>query len=292
MAAPGPRVERDVAAPGGRTLRVAEYGDEGGYPIVFSHGTPGTRLDRHPDPATYDGYRLVSYDRPGYGGSTARPGRDVAAVADDVEAIADALGLVRFGVFGVSGGGPHALALGALLGDRVERIAVRCGPAPMDDPAFDPLADIADINVKEITAARESEEAIAALLEPFADGIRTDPDAVLDELAEEVPEVDRRHMADPPVRQVTKESFTEAVRQGARGWIDDDRAFVRAWGFALEDVGVEVRIWQGELDRLVPRSHGEYLARRLPRGRFELVPGFGHWMHGQIPAALAWLAGG
>ena len=152
--APGPRTERDVAAPDGRTLRVAEYGDADGFPILFSHGTPGSRLDRHPDPSTYEGYRLVSYDRPGYGGSTARPDRDVAAVADDVAAIADALGIERFGVFGVSGGGPHALALGALLGDRVERVAVRCGPAPMDDPEFDPLAGLADINVKEVAAAR------------------------------------------------------------------------------------------------------------------------------------------
>jgi pimeloyl-ACP methyl ester carboxylesterase len=82
------------------------------------------------------------------------------------------------------------------------------------------------------------------------------------------------------------------VRQGPCGWVDDDRAFVRPWGFALADVEVEVRLWQGELDKLVPRSHGEYLARKLPRARFELVPGFGHWMHGQMPAALEWLAGG
>ena len=108
----------------------------------------------------------------------------------------------------------------------------------------------------------------------------------------EVPEVDKRHLADPQVRAVTGQSFVEAVRQGPRGWVDDDRAFVRPWGFALADVEVEVRLWQGELDKLVPRSHGEYLARKLPRARFELVAGFGHWMHGQIPAALEWLAGG
>ena len=86
MIPPGPRTEYDLDARDGRTLRVAEYGDQDGFPILFSHGTPGSRLDRHPDPETYAGYRLVSYDRPGYGGSTPQPGRAVADCAADVRA--------------------------------------------------------------------------------------------------------------------------------------------------------------------------------------------------------------
>ena len=112
------------------------------------------------------------------------------------------------------------------------------------------------------------------------------------EITTEVPDVDKEHLADPGVRAVIAESMTEAVRQGARGWIDDNLAFVAAWGFDLADVHAEVRLWQGELDVLVPRSHGEYLARKLPNATFELVPGYGHWMHDHVPAALAWLSGG
>ena len=262
LAPPGPRTEYDLDARDGRTLRVAEYGDQDGFPILFSHGTPGSRLDRHPDPATYAGYRLVSYDRPGYGGSTRRPERDVAAAAEDVAAIADQLEIDRFSVFGVSGGGPHALGIGALLGHRVERVAVRCGAAPMDDPEFDPLEGIAEINVREVTAARESEEAITALLEPFAEGIQRDPGAVLDEISAEVPEVDKRHLADPQVRAVTGESFVEAVRQGPRGWVDDDRAFVRPWGFALADVERGGPALAGRARQARPS-----LARRVPRAQ-------------------------
>ena len=284
--------ESDVAAAGGRTLRVAEYGDADGVPIVYCHGTPGSRLDRVPDPAVYAGYRFVSYDRPGYGESSPDQGRNVAAVAADVAAIAATLGIERFGVFGVSGGGPHAIACGGLVGERVTRIAVRCGVAPLDDPEFDPLAGMAEVNIAEVTEARKGEEASAALLDPQAAALAADPLAAIAEMTKEVPEADKRHLARPEVREVVAESLAESVRQGARGWIDDDIAFVSAWGFDLADVGVEVRLWQGELDVLVPRSHAEYLARKLPRATFELVPGHGHWMADHFPVSLAWLANG
>jgi pimeloyl-ACP methyl ester carboxylesterase len=287
----GPFRERDVRAPDGRTLRVAEYGSADGFPVVYCHGTPGSRLDHVPDPAVYEGFRLVAYDRPGYGGSDPDPGRAVAAAAGDAAAVADALALGAFSVFGVSGGGPHALGCAALLPDRVLRVAVRCGVAPFDDPDFDALAGIADVNVQEVTQARAGEAAIAGLLEPFAAGVAQDPDGVIAEMTREVPEVDKRHLALPAVRAVIRRSMTEAVRQGARGWIDDDLAFVAPWGFDLAAVRPEARLWQGELDVLVPRSHGEYLAGKLPQARFELVEGYGHWMHEHVPAALRWLAG-
>jgi pimeloyl-ACP methyl ester carboxylesterase len=284
--------ETDVAASNGRTLRVAEYGSVDGFPIVYCHGTPGSRLDRGPDPSVYEGYRLVSYDRPGYGRSDPDPGRTVASVARDVAAVADALGLERFSVFGVSGGGPHALGCGALLGDRVERVAVRCGVAPFDDPEFDGLEGIAEINVREVTAARAGAAASEEALGPIAEAIALDPTGMMDEVTNEVPDVDKKHLARADVREVIQESMVEAVRQGARGWVDDDLAFVAPWGFDLTRVQLEVRLWQGELDVLVPRSHGEYLAGKLPNARFELVPGYGHWMLDQVPAALRWLAGG
>ncbi len=218
----------------------------------------------------------MSYDRPGYGGSDPAPGRTVASVAGDVTVVADTLGLERFSVFGVSGGGPHALACGALLHGRVERVAVRCGVAPFDDPEFDALEGIAEINVREVTAARAGEDASEKVLGPIAEAIALDPAGMMDEVTHEVPDVDKQHLARPEVRAVIGESMAEAVRQGARGWVEDDLAFVAPWGFDLADVQVEVRLWQGELDVLVPRSHGEYLARKLPersvRARLRVRP--------------------
>ncbi|HEX5295436.1 MAG TPA: alpha/beta hydrolase, partial [Streptosporangiaceae bacterium] len=126
---------RQVAlAPDGRELTFAEWGDPGGTPVFALHGTPGCRLNRHPDEGLIRsaGVRLISYDRPGYGGSDRRRGRTVADAAGDVAAIADHLGIGRFAVYGISGGGPHALAVAALLGNRVSRAACIVGVAPFE----------------------------------------------------------------------------------------------------------------------------------------------------------------
>src|SRR5205814_8376679 len=101
--------------PTGRQLRYRAAGDPAAPPVISHHGTPGSRLPVNPDPHLGDAIRIVSYDRPGYGGSDPRPDRSVADVADDVAAVADALGIERFAVIGGSGGGPHALATAALL---------------------------------------------------------------------------------------------------------------------------------------------------------------------------------
>src|SRR4051794_8100368 len=121
-----------LALPDGRSLCFAEWGDPAGFPVLTLHGTPGSRLNRHPDAEQYAraGARVITYDRPGYGGSTRRPGRSVVDCVEDVAALADHLGLDRFAVTGGSGGGPHALAVAARLGDRVVRCRCVVGVAP------------------------------------------------------------------------------------------------------------------------------------------------------------------
>lgn len=274
----------------GRRLAYVERGAADGFPVVLNHGTPGSRFGNHPDSTVYDGIRLITYDRPGYGLSDARPGRVVADAAADVSALADHLGLDRFAVFGISGGGPHALASAALLPGRVVRAGVMVGAAPSDDPAFDFMAGMAEVNVTEFGAAREGEESLAAVLAPWVAQSASDPDGVVDALVAELPEYDREVLSRPEVRAELRKSIVESVRQGARGWIDDDLAFAASWGFALAEVHAEVRLWQGELDVLVPRSHGEYLAEHLPNATFELVPGAGHMLFDHWRETLAWLA--
>lgn len=273
----------------GRTLAYLERGDPDGAPVVFHHGTPGSRVGHHPDPAVYEGVRFLSHDRPGYGRSDPAPGRTVASAAEDVRTLADHLGLGRFAVFGVSGGGPHALACAALISARVTRAGVMVGAAPSDDPEFDFTAGMAEVNVTEFGAAREGADALAAVLAPWIEQSTHDPDGTIDALAVELPEYDRDVVSRPDVRAEFRASLVESVRQGARGWIDDDLAFAAPWGFELADMRVPTRLWQGEQDVLVPRSHGEYLARRIPGATFELVPGAGHLLFDHWPDVLAWL---
>jgi pimeloyl-ACP methyl ester carboxylesterase len=282
--------EGTLTTPDGRTLGYLERSGADGVPVILSHGTPGSRFARHADPEIYErhGARAIAYDRPGYGRSDPHRGRSVADAAADIAAIADELGFERFAVVGGSGGAPHALACGALLGDRVIRVGALVTPAPSDDGGFDFFEGLAELNVKEFQAALAGEEAIEAFLQPYVDGIRADVDSVIEGILTELPEVDRRLASRPEIRAVMKESFVEAVRQGSRGWADDDLAFAKPWGFELEDVHAEVRVWQGELDVLTPRLHGEYVASRLPNARFELLEG-GHFLDKEWAVVLDWL---
>jgi pimeloyl-ACP methyl ester carboxylesterase len=275
----------------GRKLAYADRGPADGAPLVFHHGTPGSRAGHHPDPRVYadSGVRAVTYDRAGYGRSDRLEGRDVAAVASDISTLADALGFDRFAVMGVSGGGPHALACAALLAGRVTRAVVMVTPAENDDD-FEFLAGMTQSNINEFEAALAGPESIAAYLAPYVETLRTQPEAVIDELAAELPPPDQATIARPEVREMLVTNWQEATRQGAAGWMDDDLAFTRPWGFGLADVAAEVRLWQGELDVLAPQAHGRRVAKQLPNATFELVEGKGHMLYDAWAEAFAWAA--
>jgi pimeloyl-ACP methyl ester carboxylesterase len=258
--------EHTVAGPGGRDLRVHEAGAPDGVPVVAHHGTPGSRLfrERWVEDATERGIRLIGFDRAGYGGSDRDPGRAVADVAADVDAICDALGLDRILTHGSSGGGPHALACAALLGDRVAAAATLCSVGPFDAADLDFLAGMGEDNVVELGAAVEGEEALAPLLERLSEGIlAADPEELAGELAS---------ILSPPDVAVVNgglaaellESFREGVGVTRVGWVDDDLAFVRSWGFELSSIAVPVTLWQGRQDLMVPAAHGEWLAGHVP----------------------------
>ncbi len=175
----------EIAGPGGRTLTVLEDGDPDGAPVVKHHGTPGSRL-LHPnwvDDAAERGIRLIGYDRAGYGGSDRDAGRDVAAIAADIAAIADALGIEHFATWGGSGGGPHALACAALLGERVVAAATVASAAPSDAAELDFMAGMGDDNVQEFRAAFDGEGVLRPLLDAMANAILgVTPEALAEEL--------------------------------------------------------------------------------------------------------------
>jgi pimeloyl-ACP methyl ester carboxylesterase len=283
--------EGTVTTPDGRVLAYRDAGAEDAPVVVTHHGTPGTRLPSHPDPRVADGLRTIAYDRPGYGGSDPHSGRRVADAAGDVAALADALGLERFGIFGVSGGGPHALACAAQLRDRVTRTAVHVGVAPLDDPDFDFFAGMAEINVQDYEQVLADPAGHRAHLRPQVAAIKADPLAFLDMLLTQMPDADRRAWETPGARELTVAQWREAMRQDEEGVLEDDLAFVADWGFRLEDIQGPVRLWQGELDTLVPLAHGRHVAARIPGAQLEIVAGKGHILLDETRPALLWAAG-
>jgi len=277
-----------VDAGHGRRLAAAETGDPLGVPVVFHHGTPGSRWAHNLTDAAVSGARVIVYDRPGYGTSTRDPGRRISSCAADVRAIADSLGIDEFAVFGSSGGGPHALACGALLGERVTHIGVVAGFAPADDHELDFFAGMSALNIDEFRAAAAGEKQLTELLQEFA-ATAGDPDTMLDEIAAELSEADRIALGRPEVRAVFREAIGASIRHGADGWIDDDLAFVAAWGFSTRDIRQPTLLMQGEHDVLVPRGHMAYLARTIPTARLDIVVGGGHTLFDETRDVLDWI---
>jgi pimeloyl-ACP methyl ester carboxylesterase len=285
--------DHTVEGPGGRVLRVREDGAPDGVPVVAHHGTPGSRLlyRRWVEDATERGIRLIAYDRPGYGGSDRDAGRSVADAAADVEAIADALGLVRILTQGRSGGGPHALACAALLGERVAAAATLASVAPSDAEGLDFIAGMGEDNVEEFGAAVEGPEKLAPLLEALSPQLL---DADPGELVEGL-----KSLLSPPDVAVVNGGLAEeliavtgeGIRATREGWLDDDLAFVKPWGFELGSISVPVQLWQGRQDLMVPPAHGEWLAEHVSGAHVRLSDDDGHLSveHLRIGDVHAWL---
>ncbi len=273
---------RTVPLDDGRTLEVhlanwATTPDDAPV-LVDLHGTPSWgRPFRHTRAAAFArGVRVFGPTRAGYGTSTPCPGRDVAAVAGDVAQALDALGVGRVVVVGTSGGGPHALATAAGLGDRVAAVASVAGAGPYGVPGLDFLAGMGQENVDEFGAALAGEDVLRPFLTAARDRIAgVSADAIAESLATLLPPVDRALVTGELADDIV-ESFTEALRPGIEGWVEDDLAFCQDWGFSLDDLRCPVSVWQGGVDLMVPAAHGRWLAGRIAGARAHLLPDDGH----------------
>jgi pimeloyl-ACP methyl ester carboxylesterase len=271
--------ERTVRLRDGRDLAVAVSGPEDGVPLLYHHGTPGCLLQPAGNVAACveRGLRLVTYTRAGGEGSTRNPGRTVADVADDMEDLLDAIGADRCIVAGKSGGGPHALATGALLPDRVAAVVSIAGVRPYlgaDDAEF--LQGMGDDNVVEFNLALEGEDALRPFVMKHRAAMKeADAEGVVEDLRTLLPEVDRAVLTSEVGRDVVA-AMVGGV-QVPDAWIDDDLAFIRPWGFALDSITVPTYVWQGSEDLMVPFAHGRWLVEHVPGAVGHLEQGEGHF---------------
>jgi pimeloyl-ACP methyl ester carboxylesterase len=282
----------DIRTPQGRTLHVHEGGDPRGIAVVVHHGTPsgGMLYPPHAQDAAERGIRLIGYDRPGYGGSTPLPGRTVADAAADVEAILDALGIERFATYGASGGGPHALACGALLPDRCAAVATLASVGPYDGQGLVWLEGMGEGNRREIAAALEGGETFEQfLVREVADLEGVTADELAGAMAPHLSEVDAAVLTGD-LAEFFLSSFHDAMRSGIAGWRDDDYAFLRPWGFELGGIRAPVLLRQGRQDRMVPFAHGAWLAGRISGVEAELSEEHGHLtLKEVVPELHGWL---
>jgi pimeloyl-ACP methyl ester carboxylesterase len=288
-------MERTVQTPDGRTLAVQEAGDPAGKAVLVHMGSPNSRHIYGPNAAdaAAKGLRLICYDRPGYGGSTAQPGRTHADCAADVAAICAALGIDRVAIWGISGGGAHALASAALLPDLVVASASLAGLAPYGADGLDFFDGMGEDNVDDFklfmtdkVAARaktekDRQEFLTVTADDLTRALKTlltpvDAAALTGELAEYL-------------------AFTghEGLAPGSEGWWEDAEAQAGPWGFDIADISVPVMVMHGRQDKFVPVGHGEWLAAHVPGVDARILDDDGHLtlLEHRIPEVHAWLSG-
>lgn len=282
-----------VTTPDGRTLEYLLAGPEDGDAYVFHNGTPTAvavyeRFEAMLDAAKL---RMVTYSRPGYGGSTPWPDDAEPTIADDVRdtvAVADAVGFDTFVTMGWSGGGPRALGCGALLPARCRAVVSFAGIAPYGDRGLDYFAGMALENVRDFLAAMIGRD----MLRPFIEeqvaefGHVTTADLVAS-FHGLVDEVDAAAVTDDLGDWLAR-TFRHAAAQGAAGLLEDTLQIVRPWGFDVASISVPVAVWQGRHDRMVPFGHGEWLAAAIPGARAHLFDDEGHLsLLARMPEMLA-----
>ena len=274
--------EFDVTLPDGRTLHGYDVGGDG-VPVIWHHGTPNTGAPPRPLFALADelGLRWVSFDRPGYGGSTADEGRTVSTVARDAAALADALGLDRFATMGHSGGGPPALACAALQPARVSAVVTLGSLAPFDADGLDWFAGMGPTSNASLRAAANG-------LEGKRMHEQENADAPVDFTAR-----DWKALTGP--WGWLGEVAAAGVASGIDALIADDLSYVTSWGIDVADIVAPVLLANGADDQVIPPSHSAWLAAHIGGAEHWQVPGEGHISslaadeHG-ADDALRWLA--
>jgi len=282
-----------VSTKDGRKLQIREAGTPDGVPVLIHHGTPGSRLVYQPyvEDAQARGIRLISYDRPGFGGSTSHPDRSVGSVAEDVSAIAEHLNLDRLATWGESGGGPHTLACAALLPDLVVAAAVIASVAPYDADDLDWFVGMGKGNIESFGVALKGREPLEKSIEAKIQGIlNEDAKGLVEVFSSLLSPADAAVFTDD-VAAFMLLQLGEGIKGGGDGWIEDDLAFIKSWGFDLSQIKIPTLLLHGEQDRFVPLSHGEWLAKNIDsvEARFSADEGHLSLPDKEFPKVHAWL---
>ncbi len=274
-----PKLEGNIAVGDDRRIGFAEFGDPQGRAIFWLHGTPGARRQIPTEARVYaeqQRIRLIGVDRPGIGSSTPHSYDTVAAFADDLRTMADTLGVDKFAVVGLSGGGPYTLGCAAAIPDRVVVAGVIGGVAPTMGPdaitgglmgnlgtRVAPLLQVAGVPIGLVASA------IIRLIRPVAS-------PVADLYGRVSPEADRRLLARPEIKAMFLDDLLHGSRKQLSAPFSDVVVFARDWGFRLSDIQVPVRWWHGDADHIVPYAHGQHVVSRLNDAELYPMPGESH----------------
>ena len=279
--------DRFLGLPDGRRLGYTEFGDPLGIPLCAFHGTPGSRFMFRlvHEPARRLGLRIIAPDRPGFGLSDYQENRTLADWADDVRALADKLGLARFGVAGISGGGPYVAACAALLPERVTAAALVSPVGPLhspDGPGNLPPAQIVTFRLlPRITPAMAGAFSIGRLMFLNAS------DSMYRMIMRRAGPADEHILLRPEVRKNLLAGVIEGLRPGVQGVVQEMKIFAKPWNIPFEAIKAPVLLWQGAADNNVPVAASLRLARIIPGCELFRIEGAGHyWIFDHVEEVL------
>ena len=262
----------------GRRIAYSELGDPHGHPVFYSHGFPSSRREAlllH-DSAVAGGARVIAADRPGYGNSDDLRGRGIRDWSDDVALIADRLGIDRFAMLGVSGGGPYALACAYELGDRLAGCTLVC---PLGPIYIDELLEQMTLPVRMNLAVGKQPPWVAGMLfGSHTTGVLTHwPDLVEHVRSMAAPPADRKVLAEGNNSAILNKTIADAMHGGAHGARRDLVLYTHDWGIPFNEIPDRIAIWHGTADGTVPIEHARWYAAHLPGARLTELAGEGHY---------------
>jgi pimeloyl-ACP methyl ester carboxylesterase len=278
-------IDRTIRLRDGRTLGFAEWGSSDGFPTFGFHGTPNSRLVNFgAEVPLKTSVRLILPDRPGFGLSDAQHGRRLLDWASDVAELADGLEIDEFAVFGISGGGPHAAACGAALSGRVRAVGLVSSTGPgwaFEENASKMETAGARFRHEVVSRARIDQEGAVMSLRTYCirelqDAV-ADGDAWLDNWALGAPTSDSEIIRRPAIREMYKQSVSEAAGRGPEPYVEEMcLLWLAPWGFDLEALSVPVRLWHGDADASAPIAVAKTIAGKIPDAVLHVLPGEGH----------------
>ncbi len=277
------RFSQTITLSDGRTLGFAEYGNPNGKPILYFHGNPGTRTEAKVAELTLanEDARIISVDRPGFGLSDFKKDRTILDWPDDVEELADSLGLKTFPILAVCGGAPYALACAYKIPERCISVGIIAAMGPVNR-----LTRRLDGVSKRMVFVNKRLPLVFRFYfwYKMARHARSNDETrirkrMLIHVTKNFSKPDSRLLIKKPkIIDVLCERMRDVGRISTKGAVFDRKLIFRNWGFKLEELSKKVKIflWQGYFDKTVPISIGRYMAKKIPNCIAKFFPDEGH----------------
>lgn len=263
--------------PSGYQLAYSQYGQPQGHPIFYCHGFPNCRIEAAllAEAANQQNIRLIAVDRPGMGHSDYQPARTLSSWSEDLQSLADYLGLRKFAVLGLSGGGPYALACAAHMDARLRAVAIVSPLGPLNVPG---LLDRMLLSARLVLGLYRLQPSWSQyLVWQISWGMQHFPGYSLRSLRQQLCPADKKVLNEKNAKDTLRQAIGDTLRQGSLGPFHELKLYSRDWGFNLQDIQTPVKLWHGETDRLVPIEMSQYLASQLPHCKAHYLPDEGHF---------------